>query len=108
MLRHLYIILIFLMFTSCGIQRKLTRTWVGKPVSGVKRQFGEPVAITEASGDSVYVFEQTEKLQSTEISQGRLTLDPIITPKVTKTKRFYFNVKNGKVIKTRLEEEYTR
>ena len=108
MLRHLYIFLILLMFASCGIQRKLNRRWSGKPVSELTGQFGEPVAITTSSGDSVYIFEQTERLHSTEIDQGKLTLDPIVTPKVTKTKRFYFNVKNGSVVKVRLEEEYSR
>lgn len=108
MLRLFYIFLIFLLFVSCGVQQKLSRTWTGKPVSALMKQFGQPLAISEAAGDSVYIFEQTQKLQSAEIGQGKLALDPIITPKVTKTKRFYFNVKNGKVIKTRLEEEYTR
>lgn len=62
----------------------------------------------ELAGDSVYIYEKTEKLRSTEISQGRLTLDPIVTPQVKKTQRFYFTVRNGIILKTRMEEEYDR
>jgi hypothetical protein len=66
------------------------------------------VNVIESAGDSVYIYEKTEELRSMEISQGRLALDPIVTPRVNKTERFYFTVKKGIIIKTRFEEEYER
>ncbi len=93
---------------SCGIQRQVNKSFVGKPVAVVEEQLGTPKNILTGTGDTIYIFEKKEELRSTEISQGKVTLDPIITPKVHKTERFYFTVKNGIVIRTRIEEEYDR
>ena len=94
--------------SSCGIQRQVNRSFAGKSVAVIEEQLGSPKEIRTGTGDTIYIFEKREKLRSTEISQGRVTLDPVITPKVHKTERFYFTVKNGVVVKTRLEEEYER
>lgn len=108
MAKNIFIVLIFMGLISCGTQRQLKKTFTGKPVSSLEPKFGKPITIFESADDSVYIFESTEELRSTEISQGKLTLDPIITPKVNKTERFYFTVKNGLIIKTRFEEIYER
>jgi hypothetical protein len=108
MVKTFYILLIFIGLISCGTQQQLKKSYAGKSVSSLEPRFGEPVTIIETAGDSVYIFEKTEELRSTEISQGKLTLDPIVTPKVKKTERFYFTVKNGLIVKTRFEEEYER
>jgi hypothetical protein len=108
MLKTIFIFLIFLGLISCGTQQQLKKSFTGKPVTVLEPQFGKPETIIETAGDSVYIFEKTEELRGTEISQGRMTLDPIVTPKVKKTERFYFTVKNGLIIKTRFEEEYER
>jgi len=106
--RIVFTLLIFFLLVSCGIQQQLKKSCTGKSVTSLEPRFGKPVTIIETAGDSVYIFEKTEVLRSAEISQGRMTLDPILTPKVTKTERFYFTVKNGLIIKTRFEEEYER
>jgi hypothetical protein len=106
--RIVFTLLIFFLLVSCGTQQQLKKSYTGKSASSLEPRFGEPVTIIETAGDSVYIFEKTEELRSTEISQGRLTLDPIVTPKVKKTERFYFTVKNGFIVKTRFEEEYER
>lgn len=103
-----FTLLVFFLLASCGTQQQLKKSYTGKSVSSLEPRFGEPITIIETAGDSVYIFEKTGELRSTEISQGRLTLDPIVTPKVKKTERFYFTVKNGLIIKTRFEEEYER
>ncbi|MFW5823195.1 MAG: hypothetical protein ACOCU7_07370 [Tangfeifania sp.] len=108
MFKTIVIFLIFLGLVSCGTQRQLKKSFTGKPATVLEPQFGKPKTITETAGDSVYIFEQTEELRSTEIGQGRLALDPIVTPKVKKTERFYFTVKNGRIINSRFEEEYER
>ncbi|MCD6353990.1 MAG: hypothetical protein J7L95_00420 [Prolixibacteraceae bacterium] len=43
---------------------------------------------------------------STEISQGKLTLDPIISPRANKTERYYFTVKDSIITHVKFEEEY--
>ncbi|SHF82583.1 hypothetical protein SAMN05444274_11021 [Mariniphaga anaerophila] len=96
------------LIASCGTQRQLKKSFTGKPVSSLQKTFGEPTTIIKTANDSVYVFEKDEELHSTEISQGKLTLDPIVTPKVSKTERYFFNVRNGIITKTRFEEEYER
>ena len=108
MFKTIYLILIFFLLVSCGTQQQLKKSFTGKPSSVLEPRFGQPVTIIETAGDSVYIFENTEELSSTEINRGRLTLDPMVTPKVNKTERFYFTVKNGLIIKTRFEEEYER
>ena len=108
MYKTLLILLILILSVSCGTQRQLKRSFTGKPVSVLEFQFEKPVTIIETAGDSVYIFENTEELRSTEISQGKLSLDPIMTPPVNKTERYNFTVKNGIIVKTRFEEEYER
>jgi hypothetical protein len=108
MFKTIFIFLIFFGLVSCGTQQQLKKNFTGKPLSVLEPRFGQPVTIIETAGDSVYIFEKTEELRSTEINQGRLALDPIVTPKVNKTERFYFTVKNGLIIKAKYEEEYER
>ncbi len=108
MFKTIYLLLIFFLLVSCGTQQQLKKSFTGKPSSVLEPRFGKPVTIIETAGDSVYIFEKTEELPSTEINQGRLALDPMVSPKVNKTERFYFTVKNGLIIKTRFEEEYER
>lgn len=101
-------ILLLIGFTSCSSQRQLQKIYLGKPLSEVQEKFGKPKAVLDHGEENVYVFERSEELRSTEIKQGKLTLDPVITPNVRKTERFYFTMKEGKVIKVKLEEEYER
>lgn len=99
--------LIFLMI-ACGTQKQLQRSFVGKSVAELGEEFGPPKTVIDNNESKVYIFEQEKKLRSTEIDQGKLTLDPIITPKVIKTERYYFTVVNGVVKEARVEEEYER
>ena len=108
MKKIVYILLILIVSVSCGTQRQLRKAFVGEPVAKMEANFGQPTTVIEQKGEKIYIFEKTEKLESTEIGQGQLTLDPIITPKVTKTERYYFTVKNGTIVKARFEEEYER
>ncbi|QGY42734.1 hypothetical protein GM418_03420 [Maribellus comscasis] len=100
--------LLFFAFFSCGTKKQLQREFKGKPVALLKETFGEPKTVLEQENGTVYVFEKLKELESTEISQGKLTLDEIVTPKVNKTERYYFTVKDGIIVETRYEEEYER
>ena len=58
--------------------------------------------------ENEYVYEIVKQLKSTTINQGKLTMDPMVSPMVEKTERYYFTVKEEKIIKVKLEEEYER
>ncbi len=108
-MRQLFILLL-IAFTiaSCGVQKQLQKAYVGKPVSVLKEKFGYPKTILERKNGDVYVFEEVKNLKSTEISQGKLTLDPMVSPMVQKTMRYYFTVKDSIIVKAKMEEEYER
>jgi hypothetical protein len=99
---------LFVFAAACSTQKQLNKSFNGKHVSVAEKQFGQPVTIIEHQADSIYVFERKEELNSTEISQGRMTLDPMVTPRVHKTERYYFTVRNGTIKESRFEEEYER
>jgi hypothetical protein len=108
MQRLIFIVVILFFTLSCSVQRQLSKAYVGKPASVLKAKFGFPETVLERDGEKVYVFEEIEHLKSTEISQAKLTLDPMISPSVQKTTRYYFTVKDNKIVKAKLEEEYER
>ena len=99
--------IIFLLF-SCGTQNKLNRAWMNQPETKLQESFGSPTRIIEVDNDKVFIFEKNEELRSTEINQGKLSLDPMISPKVLKTERYIFTIREGIIIKTNFEEEYER
>ena len=107
-MRQIFLVIIVIIFFSCGTQKHLQKTYVGKPSSVLSENFGNPKTILDNGDEKIYVFEKVSQLKSTEIAQGKLTLDPMISPMVEKTELFYFTVKNGKIIKAKLEEEYER
>jgi len=108
MQKNIFILIALFIIMSCGVQHQLLKSYKGKPVSDVAEEFGAPKSIIEKEGAKIYIFELREKLKSTEINQGKLTLDPIVTPKVKKTERYYFTVVNGVVSSVKYEEEYER
>lgn len=103
-----FILMILLLVVACGTQRQLRKAYVGQPATKPGEKFGSPANIIERAGDSIYIFEKTKELRSTEISQGKFTLDPMVSPKVTKTEMYYFTVEDGIIVKTRFEEKYER
>ena len=107
MYRILLAFLVFF-FAACIPQRKLQRSLVGKPFAEIKKELGQPTTVFDNEDGKLYVFEKEEELESTEIHQARLTLDPIVTPKVLKTERYYITVKGEVVTKVRIENEYER
>lgn len=107
-MKRLFYVIIVLIFTSCGTQKQLQKAYLGKSVVELKEKLGAPKTVLDRGDEKIFVYELTKNLESTEVGQGKLTLDPIITPKVQKTERYYFTIKNGVIIKTKLEEEYKR
>lgn len=107
-MRQFIIIILLLVTVSCGTQKQLQKSYVGKPLSVAKEKYGTPKTVFDQGDEKVYVFEIIKELGSAEISQGKLTLDPMVSPMVQKTERYYFTVKDGKIVKVKLEEEYER
>ena len=108
MINRILILLLIFIGISCGTKKQLYKQYNGQPVTILEEAFGEPKTILERENEKVYVFEIEKELESTEISQGKLTLDPMVTPKVKKIERYYFTVQNGMITKTKFEEEYER
>lgn len=100
--------IMLLFIFSCSSHKQLSKNFEGKTVAFLETEFGKAKTILDSDEGKIYVFEIVKKLSSTEVSQGKITLDPIITPKVNKTERYFFTVKEGKVIRTKYEEEYKR
>ncbi len=105
---RLFFIVLLLFAVGCSSQRKLQHTYIGKPQKELESKFGFPKTILDQDDEKVYVYEIIKDLKSTEINQGRLSLDPMISPMVQKTERYYFSVKDGKITDVKLEEEYER
>jgi len=105
---RILIIFFLAIVVSCSSQRSLQKTYVGKPESILSEKLGKPKTVLDRENEKVYVYEIVKELKSAEINQGKLTLDPMISPMVEKTERYYFTVKDGKIVKVKLEEEYVR
>jgi hypothetical protein len=105
----LYILAVIILFlSSCGTQNQLKKAWMSQPEAKLIESFGTPSSVTDREGDKIFIFEKQEELRSTEISQGKLALDPIMSPKVMKTERYIFTIREGIIIRTNFEEEYER
>lgn len=107
-MRQLIIVILLFTIVSCGVQRSLQKVYVGKSPTILTEKFGKPKTILERENEKVYVYEIVKDLKSAQINQGKLSLDPMISPMVEKTERYYFTVKEDKIVKARLEEEYKR
>lgn len=105
---RIFITILFITMISCSAQRSLQKAYLGKPQSVLSEKYGKPKTILDYGGEKIYVYEIVTELKSTEISQAKLTLDPMISPMVEKTERYYFTVKDDKIVKVKLEEEYER
>ena len=102
------IILIFLVLAAgCSTLSKLKR-YEGKPIQSVIDTMGKPSAIAAFSGDSLFIYKNEKLLQGAEINKGQTTLDPMVTPSVTKSETLIFRVKGGVVINVKKEIEYNR
>ncbi len=107
-MHRIYIFFLFIMLYSCSVQRTLQKTYIGKPVSILSGDFGHPKTILDREKEKIYVYEIVKELKSSTINQGKLTLDPMVSPGVQKTERYYFTVKEEKITAVKVEDEYQR
>ncbi|QIA07455.1 hypothetical protein [Draconibacterium halophilum] len=107
-MRALLFIVALVVMVSCGSQRMLQKTYIGKPLSAMEKELGEAKTVFNKKSGDVYIFEKVEMLKSTEISQHKLTLDPMVTPQVRKTSHYKVTVVDDVITKVELEEIYER
>uniref|UniRef100_UPI003216D2D1 hypothetical protein n=1 Tax=uncultured Draconibacterium sp. TaxID=1573823 RepID=UPI003216D2D1 len=107
-MNRIILLLIALVVFACSPQKKLQKTYVGQPVSVMEKEFGKATTVFDRTEGQEYIFEKVEFLKSTEISQHKITLDPIITPKVKKTIRYSTLVVDGIISKITVDELYER
>ncbi|MCK5729431.1 MAG: hypothetical protein KAH68_00065 [Draconibacterium sp.] len=107
-MQRVVLLLMVFFFFSCGTQKKLQKSYVGQPSFVLIENFGNPKVILDRENAKIYVFEKILLLKSTEISQGKLTLDPMVSPMVQKTELFYFTIKDNIITEVKVEEEYKR
>jgi len=107
-MNRLILLLIALVVFACSPQKKLSKTYIGEPISVLETKFGKAKTVFEKENGKDYIFEKVEYLKSTEINQHKLTLDPMISPKAKKTSRYYVTVIDGIIEKIKFEEEYER
>jgi len=107
-MKRFILLVAVVLFFSCSPQKKISRTYIGQPLSTMEAKFGKAKTVFDKKEGKEYIFEKVEYLKSTEISQHKLTLDPMVTPKATKTSRYYVTVIDGIISTVKLEEEYQR
>lgn len=107
-MRTLFLIVVIVIIGSCSSQRNLQKIYVGKPLSSIESRLGKPKTVFNKESGDIYIFEKVEMLKSTEISQHKLTLDPMVTPQVKKTLRYEVTVVDETVKKVEVEELYER
>ncbi len=107
-MKKILVILLIFIGISCSQQRALQKAYVGKTVSVLSETYGYPKVVLEQENGKVYVYEIVKELKSSTINQGKLSLDPMVSPSVQKTERYYFTVKNDKIVDAKMEEEYDR
>ncbi len=105
---RIFFITFVLFIVSCSPQQRLRNSFMGKNVSELQKELGTPLIIINKAGEKVYVYEKKKELRGTEIGQAKVTLDPIVSPRVIKTERFLIHVKNEIVTKITRENEYER
>ena len=105
---RIFILILIISLFSCSQQRSLQKVYVGKPQSILSGKFGYPKTVIDHENGKIYVYEIVKQLKSTTINQGKLTMDPMVSPVVEKTERYYFTVKDEKIVNVKVEEEYQR
>jgi hypothetical protein len=102
MIKKLAIVLLMFLMISCSVTSSLSRKYEGKGLEALYKDMGYPKSVSELSnGNKLYKFEKTTYVKETEISTGRGTLDPRISPSYSKVEIFLFEInKEGVIVKT--------
>ncbi len=107
-MNRIFILILLISLFSCSQQRSFQKAYIGKPQSILSGKFGHPINVIDNENEKIYVYEIVKELKSTTINQGKLTMDPMVSPMVEKTERYYFTVKDEKIVNVIIESEYDR
>ena len=62
---RILILLVAVFILSCSPQKKIQRTYVGKPFSELEAEFGRAHAVFDKDNGKEYIFEKVEYLKLT-------------------------------------------
>jgi hypothetical protein len=95
-----------LLFISCSVSNKISRTYNGVGRDVLLTDFGEPLRIVQLkNGNELYVFVKETVIRQTEIGTGRFTLDPRMSPSFVKEEVYSFELdSNGVVVQSMYEK----
>ena len=104
------ICLILFLLTSCSIERKISKKYVGEDLSEVKKEFGTPQStINLKNGQQLVVFERSKHLNAAKVNTQSFQYDEILSPAVEKKDRYLFYVnQKGEVTDFKYERIYER
>jgi hypothetical protein len=107
-MNKILVLIIALFVFACSPQKKIQKTYIGQPISVLEKELGKALTVFNKNDGKEYIFETVKALKSAEISQHKLTLDPMVSPKATKTERYTVKVVDGVITKIDFDEEYER
>lgn len=102
------LLLLSVLLMACSPHKKLARHYIGKTLQEINRELGPSKTVFKKQDYDLYIFEKQKHLKATKIDQGKITLDKMVTPPVTKTERYYVTVKNDTIQAIRYEKVYNR
>lgn len=105
---RIFLVIILFVAVACSGPKRIQKSLIGKNISEVPPEWGKAKTVFEKNNEKVYVFEKIKYLKGTEIGQHKVTLDPIVSPKVKKTERYLVSVKDGKIAGVEVENDYQR
>ena len=111
MKRILFLLVLSLgILTSCSVQQKLTRAYVGKKWEQVQLNEGRPTRIeNQPNGEKVMIYVRDTNLGKAQINTGNFQYDEFASPAATKTETTYFYVsKSGVVERVEFNRDYER
>ena len=54
-MKQVLFFIIILFTVSCGVQKQLQKSYIGKPLSVLEEDFGKPKTILDQNGEKIYV-----------------------------------------------------
>ncbi|HQN94275.1 MAG TPA: hypothetical protein PLQ09_09145 [Prolixibacteraceae bacterium] len=106
--KRVTILLLGLLFLAgCSTSARLSKKYTGKGIEVLYREMGNPVnTVVLENGNRIFEYEKETFVRQTEISTGRGTLDPRISPSYSKVEIYLFEIdKEGVIVRTAYKKQ---
>jgi hypothetical protein len=102
MVKKLVLFFVAAFFVSCSVTTNLSQKYVGRGVEVLYKEKGTPSTVAKLdNGNKLFTYVKETIVRETEISTGRGTLDPRISPSFIKIETYCFEVNaNGIIVQT--------